>query len=238
MSHSNPHSRTVAHAAVLLLLPLAAWAQNTDREGYLLDGRGDFVHSATPGQCWHTGEWTPALAQQGCDPLLQKAAAPPAPVLTAAAPMEAAPVAPAPAPVAIAAPAAVPPQTVSLSSDVLFGFDKATLGPKGKEMLDQVSVTIRGLSGGQTRLVGHADRLGSNAYNQKLSTQRAYAVRDYLAFKGVPLDRLQASGVGETDPLTKPDACPGGKSARLIACLQPDRRVDVEMQGTRTATPP
>jgi OOP family OmpA-OmpF porin len=234
MKHSKHFSLNLVQAAVLLVLPLAALAQDSVKEGYVVDGHGDFVHSATPGQCWHTGEWTPALAQEGCDPLLQKAVAPP--VVVAAAPM-AAPVMEAPVPKAVPVVVPVPLEKMQFSADALFGFDKATVRPKGKEILDEASVKILGLSGEKVRVVGHADRIGSTAYNQKLSTQRAYAVRDYLAFKGVPMERMEALGMGESEPVTKPGECTGGKSAKLIACLQPDRRVEVEVQGTRTATP-
>jgi OOP family OmpA-OmpF porin len=230
MTRIHKPSRKIAQATLLLLLPLAALAQSAAKEGYLVDGANGIVHSGTAGQCWHTGEWTPALAQEGCDPLPQKAVA--APVVVAAAP-EATPV-PAAAPV-VAAP--LPPQKISFAADALFGFDKATIGPKGKTTLDEASVRIRGLNGEKIRVTGHADRLGSSAYNQKLSTQRANAVRDYLAFKGVPAQRMEAVGLGETEPVTKPGECVGGQSAKVIACLQPDRRVDVEVQGTQIATP-
>jgi OOP family OmpA-OmpF porin len=236
MTRSNNLHPRIAQSALLLLLPLAALAQNSVKEGYVLDGSGAFVHSATTGQCWHTGEWTPALAQEGCDPLLQIAATPP--VAVTAAPRavpEAAPVAAAPAPKAVPVIVPVAAQKMRYSTDALFGFDRAVVGPKGKQALDEASVKIQGLTGEKVRVVGHADRIGSSAYNQKLSTQRAYAVRDYLAFKGVPLDRMEATGVGETDPVTKPGECAGGQSAKVIACLQPDRRVDVEMQGTALA---
>lgn len=233
MTRAIPLFRKLAQAALLMPLPLAALAQGFVKEGYLLDGRGEFVHSATPGQCWHTGEWTPALAQEGCDPVLQKAVA--ATVVVAQAP-QAAPVVEAPMSKAVLVVEPLAPQKITFSADMLFGFDRATVGAMGKQMLDEASVKILGLSGEKIRIVGHADRIGSSAYNQKLSTQRAYAVRDYLTFKGVPRERVEALGVGETDPVTKPGECVGAKSAKLIGCLQPDRRVDVEVQGTTIET--
>ena len=234
---SNPASK-ITQTALLLLLPIAALAQGSLKEGYVLDGNGGFVRSATAGQCWHTGEWTPALAQEGCDPLLKKAELPP--VVVAAAPRVvpvAAPVVAAPVPKSVPVIVPVAPQKMRFSADALFGFDKAIVGPKGKQALDEASIRIQGLDGEKIRIVGHADRLGSSSYNQKLSIQRAYAVRDYLAFKGVPRERMEALGVGETDPVTKPQDCVGGQSAKLIACLQPDRRVEVEVQGSKAAAP-
>ncbi|WP_342618350.1 OmpA family protein [Rhodoferax sp. GW822-FHT02A01] len=226
------HSKSILQVAMLLLLPIAALAQGTVKEGYLLDRDGNFVYSATPGQCWHTGEWTPALAQEPCDPVAK--AAVPAPVVVAAAPMAE----PEPAPVPKAIVVATPVQMMRFSADTLFAFDKATITPKGKAVLDDASAKILSINGEKVRVVGHADRIGTTAYNQKLSESRAYAVRDYLVFKGVPATGMEAIGVGETDPVTKPEDCVGRRSAKIIACLQPDRRVDVEVQGSKAAATP
>ncbi len=231
--HLTLPARSILCGAISLLLPLAALAQGAVKEGYLLDASGAFVHSGTPGQCWHTSSWTPALAQEGCDPVAKVAVAP-APIVVAAAPV----VAPRPAPAPAPKPAVVMaplPQKMSLSADALFGFDKATITPDGKLVLDDASSKILGMTGGKVSVVGHADRMGSDAYNQKLSDSRAYAVRDYLVFKGVPIASIDATGVGDTQPMTKTGECVGHKSAKVIACLQPDRRVDVDMTGSSTA---
>jgi OOP family OmpA-OmpF porin len=239
-SHFQSHSRSpigarrLAQTAACLLLPLAALAQNTSTAGYVLDAQGGFVRNS-PGQCWRNGEWTPALAMPACDPVLQ-------PVAVAAAPV-AAPSPMAPPPVVAAAPKAVPvvapmpKQTLRYASETLFGFDKSSISPAGKKVLDEASANILGMQGEQVEVVGHTDRIGSVAYNQKLSLQRAEAVRDYLATKGVPADRMAARGAGETEPVTMPGTCTKGSNAQVIACLQPDRRVDIEAQGTKIATP-
>jgi OOP family OmpA-OmpF porin len=86
------------------------------------------------------------------------------------------------------------------------------------------------------RAVGHADRLGSEAYNQILSEDRAEAVKAYLVGKGIEPDRVRTEGRGATQPATKPGECAGGRSEKLIACLQPDRRVGIETAGTRPST--
>jgi OOP family OmpA-OmpF porin len=216
---------------LVLLLPLAVQAQTVDKSGYLLDGEGKFVHNGY-GECWRTGEWTPALALEPCDPVAKVAEVAP-PVVVAAAPMPAPE--PAPAPVAKPMVVVVPSQKMSFSADALFAFDKATINPKGKEVLDDASSKILGMNGEKVMVVGNADRIGTNAYNQKLSESRAYAVRDYLVFKGVPIATIEASGVGETQPVTKPEDCVGKRSAKIIACLQPDRRVDVDVQGGKAA---
>lgn len=217
--------------AITTLLPVAALAQNYPNQGYLVDGSGRIVTSATPGQCWHTGEWTPALAVEPCDPVIRRVvdAPKPAPVPKA--------VAVAAAPIATPPPIFVKPlpQKVSFSADALFAFDKSVLKPDGKTMLDDFAQQIEGAQYDKILVTGHADRIGSAAYNQKLSERRANEVKAYLAGKNIPTDHINASGFGETQPVTRSSDCVGPKSAKLIACLQPDRRVDVEMQGTKPA---
>ena len=82
---------------------------------------------------------------------------------------------------------------------------------------------------------GHTDRLGTTAYNERLSTRRADAVKTYLVGSGrIDAAKVAAVGKGESMPVTKPDDCKGkSPTPKLIACLQPDRRVDIEVVGTR-----
>lgn len=165
------------------------------------------------------------------------AAAPPAPDYVAPAPppevVAAAPIVPiAPAP---AAPPTPERQRVSFSADSLFAFDQSTVSVAGKTALDRFARELQGTQFQQVSVEGHTDRLGSEAYNQRLSTRRADAVKAYLATPGgIDATKVSAIGKGESKPLTRPDECPGSKpSAKLIACLQPDRRVVVEVTGTR-----
>jgi OOP family OmpA-OmpF porin len=72
---------------------------------------------------------------------------------------------------------------------------------------------------------GHADRLGSEKYNQALSERRANAVRDYLISKGIDAGRLTAQGKGESMPVV---TCTEKNRTALIKCLEPNRRVEVE----------
>ena len=132
-------------------------------------------------------------------------------------------------------PAAVPAiGKVWLDADAEFHFDKAELSPAGRAALDDFVVRLSAITPGMIRLVGHADRLGSDAYNQILSEERAEAVKDYLVSKGIDPNHVRAEGKGDTQPVTKAGACDRGRSAKVIACLQPDRRVDIEVAGTRT----
>jgi len=163
------------------------------------------------------------------------------PVRVAAAPVYVAPapaplsapiaVAPAPAPV-VMAPA---PQRVSFSADTLFGFDKSTVRPEGRVELDKFSNQLSGTTYESISVEGHTDRLGSTAYNQTLSEERADSVKNYLVTNGnIDPARISAVGKSETQPVTAAGDCSDSQArASLINCLQPDRRVEVEVTGTR-----
>jgi OmpA-OmpF porin, OOP family len=161
----------------------------------------------------------------GCATDEQKPA--PKPEAPAAAP------APAPAPVPRAAPAAPKqPAIVNLASTELFEFNKATLTADARAKLD-AEVIARLKEFGDIRYVnvnGHADRLGTPQYNQRLSEKRAEAVRAYLVSKGTDSAKVEVFGFGKTLPVK---SCPDDKKrAALIECLAPNRRVVVEVQGT------
>jgi OOP family OmpA-OmpF porin len=197
------------------------------------------VWKNTTGLCWRAGYWTPALAIEECDPDLVKKPEP-APAAAPAPPPEPAPApapAPAPEPAPLqpeAPPAVLLPQKISFSADALFDFDKAILKPDAKSMLDELVSTLRGAEYDVILAVGHADRIGSEQYNQKLSLRRANAVKQYLVSKGIAPDRISVEGKGESEPVTGAE-CKGLRGNKLIQCLQPDRRVDVEVTGTKPA---
>ncbi|MBX9811244.1 MAG: OmpA family protein [Burkholderiales bacterium] len=100
-------------------------------------------------------------------------------------------------------------------------------------MLDDLARVLQGAKYEVILAIGHTDRIGTQAYNQKLSVRRAEAVKKYLVDKGIEPNRIYAEGKGETQPVTKPGDCKGKRGKALIACLQPDRRVDVEVTGTK-----
>lgn len=211
----------IVFAASSAVMAFSATAQVTDikaatpKSAYLQDGRGVVARSTT-GLCWRATHWTPADAVPGCDGPLAQAAAPAQP---AAAP---------------AAPAAKPaPQAekVTFSADTLFDFNKAVLKPEGKEKLDDLFLKLFGMQLEVIIAVGHTDTIGGEAYNQKLSVKRAEAVKAYLVEKGVEENRVYTEGKGETSPVTTD--CKGNRAAQ-IKCQQPNRRVEVEVVGTRT----
>jgi len=149
--------------------------------------------------------------------------------------------APAPAPLVVVVPvapvvaAAPQPRRVSFSADSLFGFDQSTVRPDSKAGLDTLARELQGAQYDTITVEGHTDRLGSTAYNQKLSLQRAEAVKAYLVSSdGLAAAKISTVGKGETTPVTKPEDCKGEHATpKLITCLQADRRVDVEVSGTR-----
>lgn len=159
------------------------------------------------------------------------------PVQLAAAALPLAVVAPPPAPEPAPAPKqAVPvPTKVTMSADTLFAFDKSTVSPNGKQQLDAFAAKLKTLDYGFVTLTGHTDRIGEPAYNMQLSTRRAQAVGSYLVnVNGIAHDKILAQGKDGSDPVTKPGECVGTKVTKaLIACLQPDRRVDLEVTGTQ-----
>ena len=144
-----------------------------------------------------------------------------------------------PAPMAAPLPKAPPPpperRRVSFAADSLFGFDRSDVRPEGKAALDKFAKDMAGTRFEVIVVEGHTDRLGSSAYNQKLSQRRADAVKAYLVSSGgIDATRISSVGKGESQPVTQTDSCKGKKQTpALVSCLQPDRRVDVVVTGTR-----
>lgn len=142
---------------------------------------------------------------------------------------------PQPAPVAKPEPKPEPPKkpaVVNLASTELFEFNKAVLTKEARAKLDSEVVAKLGELREVRYIIvnGHADRLGSPQYNQKLSEKRADAVRAYLVSKGVDANKVETLGFGKTLPVK---ACPDQKERKaVIECLAPNRRVVVEVQGT------
>jgi OOP family OmpA-OmpF porin len=201
-------------AAATLAAPLAQ-AQSAEKTGYVIDGR-QVVAKSGFGLCWRTGYWTPAMAIAECDGDLAK-------------PAEAAKTAPA---AAVAAPKPAGAK-ITLAADALFDFDKAVLRAEGKSKLDELVTKAKDIKLEVIIAVGHADRFGTDAYNQKLSEKRAKAVKEYLVSKGIAANLVYAEGKGKKQPITKADQCKGPKSKKVIDCLQPDRRVEIEVIGTK-----
>jgi len=136
--------------------------------------------------------------------------------------------------VAVAAPER-PAVEAYFDAESLFDFDKAVVKPEGQRILDEKIVTGMKMHPQVSLLIitGHADRIGTEEYNQGLSERRANAVKAYLAKQGIAAERMTVSGKGESEPNPEANtrqACKGMRGNKLIVCLQPDRRVTVESQ--------
>lgn len=164
-----------------------------------------------------------------CAQYLRTAAAAPAPAPVVA-------VAPAPAPAPVVA-AVAAPQVIELSADALFRFDggaRDDLLPEGKRALSALATQLQRdfAQLQQVTVTGHADRLGDDAYNERLSLQRANTVRDMLAQAGLKAGTVRTVGAGKREPV-KTDCVGAQSTPELKACLQPNRRVTVAVSGIR-----
>ena len=247
MKTMNKVATLIATAA----LASAAGAQSIDN---WRNGSGDVYWKNGNGElCWRDNFWTPATAAKGCDGAIVAApapapapkaapapapkAAPVAPAPAAAAPAAAAPKAAAPAAAAPAASAAAPKPApapapapaaatkVTYAADAFFDFDKAVLKPEGKAKLDDLVGKVKGINLEVVIAVGHADAIGADAYNQKLSVKRAEAVKAYLVSKGIEKNRVYTEGKGEKQPVADNKTTEGRAK---------NRRVEIEVVGTRT----
>ena len=115
-------------------------------------------------------------------------------------------------------------EKVTFAADVFFDFDKAIIKPDGKSKLDDLSSKIRSANLEVVIAIGHADSIGSDQYNQRLSVRRAEAVKAYLVSKGIEANRVYTEGKGEKQPIAN-NATKDGRAK--------NRRVEIEVIGTR-----
>lgn len=150
------------------------------------------------------------------------------------APVATQPTAPKPEPT----PAPTPPKAEEpVTASVLFDFDRSVVRPGEASKLDELAAKVKGRAFDRLDAVGHADRIGANAYNLGLSKRRAEAVQAYLVGKGVDAERIRTEAKGEDEAMTG-DACKmmgpeNRKNQKLVECLQRDRRVEVKLVAAR-----
>ena len=132
-------------------------------------------------------------------------------------------------------------ETVSLSAKTLFGFDRDNLRPEAMDTLNNLAQRLSNTNVETVRVEGHTDFMGSDAYNQALSERRANVVSNYLVNRGVPSNKISAVGLGESQARMTAECqaevnrlgkrvSAAKKRAALIACIEPDRRVDVRIR--------
>jgi OOP family OmpA-OmpF porin len=115
-------------------------------------------------------------------------------------------------------------EKVTFAADVLFDFDKAVIKPEGKSKLDDLANKVRGVNLEVVIAIGHADSIGAEAYNQKLSVRRAESVKAYLVSKGIEANRIYTEGKGEKQPVASNKTKDGRAK---------NRRTEIEVIGTR-----
>jgi OmpA-OmpF porin, OOP family len=115
-------------------------------------------------------------------------------------------------------------EKITFAADVLFDFDKAVIKPEGKSKLDDISNKVRGVNLEVVIAIGHADWIGTDAYNQRLSVRRAESVKAYLVSKGIEANRIYTEGKGEKQPVADNKTREGRAK---------NRRVEIEVIGTR-----
>ena len=109
---------------------------------------------------------------------------------------------------------------VDLPADVLFDFDKSEIRPDAAKALAQLAVIIRAQPKGRTRIEGHTDSKGDDAYNQKLSERRAESVKNWLATKeGIDGSRMTTKGWGETKPVAPNDTDANRQKNRRVQAI-------------------
>jgi OOP family OmpA-OmpF porin len=182
-------------------------AEGDARIAYWTTDDGVIVMTGT-GECLHTQWWTPALAVAGCDPV----AKPP----------------PAAETETIETPTDEPAAPPTLTERVYFEFDKYLLDETDRQAIDALISRLEPAHTGRIRLEGHADRIGTEDYNLSLSQRRAASVGGYLTRKhGIAPERFDLEALGESQPQAFCGDDLGW--AELLRCLQPNRRVRIEL---------
>jgi OOP family OmpA-OmpF porin len=223
----------VLFASAALAAPIASMAAAHGSMAKSVDNwrstDGTVWKNGTNELCWRDAFWTPATALEACDGAIKPPPPPPppAPAIPPAAP-RVAPATPAPAPAPAPRPPAPPPkptsEKVTFAADAFFDFDKATLKPEAKAKMDDLVAKTGGVALEVVIAVGHTDSVGADGYNQKLSTARANAVKDYLTSKGIEKNRVYTEGKGEAQPVADNKTKEGRAK---------NRRVEIEVVGTR-----
>jgi OOP family OmpA-OmpF porin len=195
------------HSAMLVILGLVSGIVAAN-PNYVQDS-GTSVVRTSSGECLRTGNWSMDNATAECDATKTASTTPPA------------------APVEIAAVEPVM-RKIELKADALFAFDSASLTDNGRSQLNAVLDQLPDASTLQDKhitITGHTDRIGADSYNQKLSEQRAHAVRDYLVSRGLSQDIVDVKGLGSAQPVV---SCGQERGNALIKCLAPNRRTTIE----------
>jgi outer membrane protein OmpA-like peptidoglycan-associated protein len=106
--------------------------------------------------------------------------------------------------------------TLNMPSNITFATDSANLTPRFTNVLDSVALVLKEYKQTIVEVAGHTDNTGASDYNQSLSQQRAQAVANQLAGKGVTAERIVTVGAGETRPVASNDTANGRQLNRRV----------------------
>ena len=187
-----------------------------DPAGYLVSAADGTPVTLAYGACVRTSQWTPDSSYRQCEPLPTVKLVPAS--VESAAPLDSNSRA----------------EPIRISMSTLFDFGSAELRADAGSALDGLAKQLTEANYQKVDIVGHADRMGPGKYNQKLSEQRAQAVRDYLLARGLDGSKVTAIGVGSTEPLTGKE-CRALTGKPLITCLQRDRYTAVTVISMQTS---
>jgi len=126
------------------------------------------------------------------------------------------------------------PLAVGVDEEGQFDFDQAILRPEVKSVLDELVGRLRDAEWDRLDIIGYTDRIGTDDYNQHLSDRRAWAVARYLLSQGIPVNKMKVEGRGERNSQMAEGECHDLERHELIACLQQDRRVEIEASIRKT----
>lgn len=197
-------------------MPLCSVSYGQDTSAYLTDNAGRVVKSGF-GLCIRNSSWTPQSAIKECDPDLVKSDIPKKEIVVIKEEIKE------------QIQVQVNKQPVSILIKAFFDFDKSELSLENKEKLKEIAEKMKHYNIEVITVSGHADRIGTEKYNQKLSEKRAAVVKAELVRLGIDESKIYTEAKGESQPEV---TCLGHTSAKLILCLAPNRRVQVEVIGS------
>lgn len=176
-------------------------------------GSNGYVVKDGSNRCVRTINWTKENQIDACEGVVKPEPKPePAPVVVAKPKPEIKPM-PKPEPKPVIKPMAV---NAPMNFTGFFDTNKADLSNKAEVQLNDYADYMKAVDDVTLKITGHTDRTGSTAYNQKLSEERANAVKTYLEGKGVASDRMTAIGKGETSPIADNNTKAGRAENRRV----------------------
>ncbi|KOR29900.1 hypothetical protein TI04_07505 [Achromatium sp. WMS2] len=210
----KPMIKSVLRVGLTALPLISGLALADGIPGYVTDSQGVIVRNSY-GECWHTDRWRPELAVVGCDGMVAVVEPPPPPP---------------PPPVYIPPKRCEEHMTLS-DEEARFAFNKSGLSAPSRARLNDLVDRVRRFDTVDRVVVtGHADRIGSDSYNMRLSRRRAQTVKDYLVDQRMADPNvIEVDARGESEPVVE---CHQKSRKRLIACLAPNRRVVVDVEGS------